>query len=703
MIHSPLTYSPTIGRAGNATMTFDKQKTTINPRTIPNTNSPLLRNGKAPFPPKAISSPPSTASPRTKKDGLIGANGTPSSNGNTKEDIATPIKAFLSSNITPRSGSRKARLDSATSTPKDTPDASLISPRSASTFGGRERSIVDTIGIAGHVKTGSNVERMTRSTSVINDGKDSSPSFKSSSPEQILDGQNIGSPESLPKFFHASDVKSALSSEHMSGRPKSQEKTLPFLYANRDVTQAVGSSSLSSTSSGEQRPQFFHANGDLDSKPLAIKPGSSRPQSVISNTPAKAKAFSARSNALPQRPKSPLKDMQVSRKSSLSKGSPRHHKRLVSNGAAVQDIVLKSPDLQSLHQTDMSRRSSLSTVAPRRVGHAKTSSVNSITSKSGQRRSTNISDSSLWIQGEGLKLSPAVAPLLVNDNIPQSPANLTISPPQSPTETIPAPSKLEHLNELAANARRERKVLDLEISNSSLLAINRTLERSMRKQTAELRRYRRHTRLSTATSISTKSSSQRSSEPNLDPSIFSDTSDDEENAEDLSILDSESSLDTDSASFSPQTIRAKDEKRLQLDLSRHQALLTDSQKLNQSLKRCLGWTEDLIAEGKKALDYRVEIGTGGRVLTPEECEADVMRGTGLLSPALEDREELSWEREGGVSEEVGVEQTVEGAMDENITETKEDKGIGVINTPVERDGGKGLGEYLNSLGASWGI
>ena len=225
----------------------------------------------------------------------------------------------------------------------------------------------------------------------------------------------------------------------------------------------------------------------------------------------------------------------------------------------------------------------------------------------------------------------------------------------------------------------------------------------MRKQTAELRRYRRHTRLSTATSISTKSSSQRSSEPNLDPSIFSDTSDDEENAEDLSILDSESSLDTDSASFSPQTIRAKDEKRLQLDLSRHQALLTDSQKLNQSLKRCLGWTEDLIAEGKKALDYRVEIGTGGRVLTPEECEADVMRGTGLLSPALEDREELSWEREGGVSEEVGVEQTVEGAMDENITETKEDKGIGVINTPVERDGGKGLGEYLNSLGASWGI
>ena len=55
-------------------------------------------------------------------------------------------------------------------------------------------------------------------------------------------------------------------------------------------------------------------------------------------------------------------------------------------------------------------------------------------------------------------------------------------------------SALEVMNELAANARRERKVLDLEISNSSLLAINRSLEKEVRKQKAELRRFRRMSR-----------------------------------------------------------------------------------------------------------------------------------------------------------------------------------------------------------------
>ena len=36
--------------------------------------------------------------------------------------------------------------------------------------------------------------------------------------------------------------------------------------------------------------------------------------------------------------------------------------------------------------------------------------------------------------------------------------------------------------------------MDLEISNASLLALNRTLEKRMRKQNSELRRYRRLTR-----------------------------------------------------------------------------------------------------------------------------------------------------------------------------------------------------------------
>jgi hypothetical protein len=69
--------------------------------------------------------------------------------------------------------------------------------------------------------------------------------------------------------------------------------------------------------------------------------------------------------------------------------------------------------------------------------------------------------------------------------------------------------------------------------------------------------------------------------------------------------------------------RRRDERRLELDLSKHQQLLIDSQKINQSLKRCLGWTEELIKEGKRALEYQVrasDVELGGRVLAPEELE-----------------------------------------------------------------------------------
>ena len=67
--------------------------------------------------------------------------------------------------------------------------------------------------------------------------------------------------------------------------------------------------------------------------------------------------------------------------------------------------------------------------------------------------------------------------------------------------------------------------------------------------------------------------------------------------------------------------RTRDEKRFLLDLAKHQELLADSQRMNQSLKRCLGWTEELIKEGQRALEYRVHVGDvqlGGRVLAPED-------------------------------------------------------------------------------------
>ncbi len=55
-------------------------------------------------------------------------------------------------------------------------------------------------------------------------------------------------------------------------------------------------------------------------------------------------------------------------------------------------------------------------------------------------------------------------------------------------------SQQDQLDELVINARRERKVQDLQITNASLEAINRSLERQLRKQKAEIRQYRRLSR-----------------------------------------------------------------------------------------------------------------------------------------------------------------------------------------------------------------
>jgi hypothetical protein len=217
------------------------------------------------------------------------------------------------------------------------------------------------------------------------------------------------------------------------------------------------------------------------------------------------------------------------------------------------------------------------------------------------------------------------------------------------------------MNELAANARRERKVLDLEISNSSLLAINKTLEREMRKQSAELRRFRR---LSRAGTFSIASGSARSisglsglsaltekDDGRGDLSDLEEMSDQESEDSDSSNNDLDSSYDDDSSSVLSPTSRsdydahhrAKDEKRLMLDLRKHQQLLIDSQKMNQSIKRCLGWSEDLIKEGNRALAYHVKVSDvelGGRVLSGDDEEEGVgavedigESSKGLLSPS----------------------------------------------------------------------
>jgi hypothetical protein len=206
-----------------------------------------------------------------------------------------------------------------------------------------------------------------------------------------------------------------------------------------------------------------------------------------------------------------------------------------------------------------------------------------------------------------------------------------------------SPGKSEGPGDTALNARTERKIMDLEISNSSLLAINRTLEREMRKQNAELRRYRRLSRsgrLSMAPSTRSFSGAALSTTSELDEgnSELSSIQDDlSESSDEDSVVD-EGVLSPDSLAEHDAKHRAHDEKKFMLDLARHQELLVDSQKLNQSLKRCLEWTEELIKEGRKALEYNVrvqDVELGGRVLSPEELGEFGESGRGLLSPSTE--------------------------------------------------------------------
>jgi hypothetical protein len=186
----------------------------------------------------------------------------------------------------------------------------------------------------------------------------------------------------------------------------------------------------------------------------------------------------------------------------------------------------------------------------------------------------------------------------------------------------------------------------------------------MRKQALELRRFKR---ISRSRQISMASTSMRSvsgqsglstlpeSEDGDGDGMYGNHSelDEEMSSSDFEGSDLDNSFDDDSSllsstshSLQQRRRRARDEKRLMLDLSKHQQQLIDSQKMNQSIKRCLNWTEELITEGRKALEYQVkvsDVAVGGIVLTPdpdddggdgEDGEGAGTRGKGLLSTSV---------------------------------------------------------------------
>ncbi|KAF2755509.1 hypothetical protein EJ05DRAFT_478503 [Pseudovirgaria hyperparasitica] len=566
-------------------------------------------------------------------------------------------KKSLNSNITPRSSDRRSRAGSTQSTSND---ASIHSPpmasRPVSGFDGYRRD-------TGNSYTGSSLAAAApvgggRSRSVIGPGSAQAGKMRSRSPHSTLSGiagSESGAREDQSMFFHADEARSqrAAVAPPVPSAPVQKKPTFFYADGRRETgfVEPVGvpSPPLSSLGRNNLSPpsQFFLASDAPVCKPSSIHPAASPPSAL-----PEPNIQAPQSRALALRSPSPEK---INIHLSYRKGASQIMRP---NGHRPSPVSI----LSSEHLT---RRRSSTDSPLAKSSHAKTSSLSSIDSINSPPR---------LHEGKVESTSPTT-PLRANiaknfteksTGRPSLDSNLSlpsesqvamsedhVSGPQSPTAPLQSGNSLQKMNELAANARRERKVLDLEISNSSLLAINRQLEREVRKQKAELRRYRR---LSRAGRFSTSTARTSSGEYfDIDDSesldILNEVDEDAEEDEDEEQSLSESSAEDED--LSPDALAErdarhafKDEKRLQLDLSRHKELLVDSQKMNQSLKRCLGWTEELIAEGRKALEYKVKVSDvklGGRVLQATEHENDyndddeendptIGSGGALLSP-----------------------------------------------------------------------
>ena len=555
---------------------------------------------------------------------------------------ATPVKALLSSNVTPRSGSRKARVKTTSPALNGTPNGSPTPSRSA----WRASPIEDVRATNGLGLPISNGGRKSRTGSLMSDGQGSSVSTRSISKERKDSATTVSNPKDGPKFFHVNDVKPAMLSQSTPENKIFKDTTSAVNQVEeRYAPTAQVSLRDSNSTSDDTRAKFLKAGNSIESRspPPRLANGN------YSIRPQLQTIYSAHASSSPPRAPSPLKEEILPRKSSVSKAAPRRHTRLVSNGGSER----KSSDDASPRKGDICRRSSLSSPRHSREGpHVRSPSVPSISQNRSRRSSVSLPDVS---PVKRIQTPPVMG---LNRALPQEASSPTVTQevfepratqqPKSPTKSeTNGLSKIEQMNELAATARRERKVLDLEISNSSLLAINRTLEHEMRKQNAELRRFRRLSRCGRV-SMSRAASGMKPPLSETDITIESDdlvsSSEDEGNATDMVSSPSSNSTTSRPSSLKSRAARTRfqDPNYRELDTAAQRALLLDSRILNSAIKRCLSHTEELIVAGKQALNFQALVShseqesglLSPRVLRPDESENSILgQGQGLLSPS----------------------------------------------------------------------
>ncbi|KAI9716200.1 MAG: hypothetical protein M1828_000426 [Chrysothrix sp. TS-e1954] len=577
--------------------------------------SPERRRGKdaptRPLMPRLAASTQSSASKQTPPPRLAGyvppsstpplrrplTTGSPNLKSSPFAATSTPVKNVDEGNVTPRSSARRNRASSARSTPGLSQDGT---PTAA-----RPKSMASPLN-GTHKSTGS----ITKLMSGENSGPQAprtngAPASPRTSPLHTRKSMSL-SPSQEGGFFYANTAKSS-GELPKTNTPRGTYQSTRFVEPRE--APALGSGNSKSPFLGVNRVQ----NG-------SIKSGSA-PVSQVGASFGSANAS-----------KRPVRPIPVSSNTQpptvFRAASPPKNGFHLSYRKGASQVNLTNPAFPFSP-----------TLAPQK-------SPESIKRAHSRQQSSLDSDSDRLSQltngqsvAPGSPSSPQKTPPRPSRRSIETKIDTSIaSELESTSPSIRSPSSIAAVSassDLAANARRERKVLDLEISNSSLLAINKSLEREVYKQKSELRRFRRMTR------NSNRSVSQASDDPSLaSVSQLSGLTEEGEGEDDDGLdavvdesirndgrLNSESDEE---GSMSPKALEQSDarhrpagHRRLRLDLSKHKQLIVDSQQMNQSLKRCLLISEQLIKDGNKALEYRAPVAedhVGGRVLSPEEQE-----------------------------------------------------------------------------------
>lgn len=543
----------------------------------------------------------------------------------------------LNSNVTPRSGARVHRFD--TESPS-TPDTTA---RTKSVVAG---DIVDAqaenygLGIS---SPGTPTYSRPRSTDQLS-------LLPTANGRRISGGSNASSVKDESKFFRADDVKITSATSRAGGtRPKSTynvrapsprlspKKLRPDSNERLDERFSYAKSATSQQATRASKPSLTQKLSYVSSAAISTRSLPIQSQDPTSTAPSPttesmstlrqiAPAQSTRQRASSDAHSTVSSTLDRRRSSSLNIKpvvvAPRQHRKTLSTSSSANSPVNTNFPIETMQPPN----NNLPEAGADNACHVLPSTA-AISPGSSSPRSTSLASTNTAITSLSQEITK-----FANQTPKQSQQQPRHTRGSSETTALHPVTK-EQL-EAANNARRERKVLDLEISNSSLLAINKTLEKEMRKQNAELRRFRRLSRsgrLSLTPSYRIVSGASMSTLATLEEAEQDGTQvPPSPNSSNTGSYDEDDGFlsDDDGSSFTESSDkmrrRARDEKRLMQDLQRHQQLLLDSQKLTQSIQRCLNCTDELIKDGNKALAYQVEeteVQLGGRVLNHDDDEA----------------------------------------------------------------------------------